>query len=41
MPIVQVTHRVMPSDTGQYFDQMRTEFRAGGGEIDIIGGGVI
>jgi multiple sugar transport system substrate-binding protein len=37
----QVTYRTMPSDTGQYFDQLRTEFQAGGGEIDVIGGDVI
>ncbi len=38
---IKVTHREMPSDTGQYFDQMRTEFQAGGGDIDVIGGDVI
>jgi multiple sugar transport system substrate-binding protein len=38
---IKVTHRVMPQDTGQYFDQIRTEFQAGGGEIDVIGGDVI
>jgi multiple sugar transport system substrate-binding protein len=38
---IRVTHRVMPQDTGQYFDQLRTEFQAGGGDIDIIGGDVI
>jgi multiple sugar transport system substrate-binding protein len=37
----QVQYRTMPSDTGQYFDQLRTEFQAGGGEIDVIGGDVI
>jgi multiple sugar transport system substrate-binding protein len=37
----QVKFREMPSDTGQYFDQLRTEFQAGGGEVDVIGGGVI
>jgi multiple sugar transport system substrate-binding protein len=37
----QVQYREMPSDTGQYFDQLRTEFQAGGGEIDVIGGDVI
>src|SRR5215210_3324889 len=37
----QVKYREMPSDTGQYFDQLRTEFQAGGGEIDLIGGDVI
>jgi multiple sugar transport system substrate-binding protein len=38
---IKVTHRVMPQDTGQYFDQMRTELQAGGGDIDVIGGDVI
>jgi multiple sugar transport system substrate-binding protein len=38
---IKVTHRVMPSNTGQYFDQLRTEFQAGGGDIDVIGGDVI
>ena len=31
----------MPSDTGAYFDQLRTQFQAGGGEIDVILGDVI
>jgi multiple sugar transport system substrate-binding protein len=38
---VTVKYRQMPSDTGQYFDQVRTEFQAGGGEIDVIGADVI
>src|SRR4029450_13871998 len=33
----QVTYRVMPADTGQYFDKLRTEFQAGGGDIDVMG----
>jgi multiple sugar transport system substrate-binding protein len=37
----QVRYREMPSDTGAYFDQLRTEFQAGGGEIDVIIGDVI
>jgi multiple sugar transport system substrate-binding protein len=37
----QVTLREMPADTGAYFDKLRTEFQAGGGEIDVIGGDVI
>jgi multiple sugar transport system substrate-binding protein len=37
----QVVHRNMPADTGQYFDKLRTEFQAGGGDIDVIGGDVI
>ena len=31
----------MPSDTGQYFDQLRTQFQAGGGDTDVIGSDVI
>ena len=38
---IKVEYREMPSDTGQYFDQLRTEFQAGGGDIDVIGGDVI
>src|ERR687897_580956 len=37
----QVTIREMPADTGQYFDKLRTEFQAGGGDIDVIGGDTI
>jgi multiple sugar transport system substrate-binding protein len=37
----QVVHREMPADTGQYFDKLRTEFQAGGGDIDVIGADVI
>jgi multiple sugar transport system substrate-binding protein len=37
----QVVLRTMPADTGQYFDKLRTEFQAGGGDIDVIGGDVI
>jgi multiple sugar transport system substrate-binding protein len=37
----RITYREMPSDTGQYFDQLRTEFQAGGGDIDVITGDVI
>ena len=36
-----VKYRQMPSDTGQYFDQIRTEAQAGGGDIDVIGADVI
>jgi multiple sugar transport system substrate-binding protein len=36
-----LTFRQMPSDTGQYFDQILTEFQAGGGNVDIIIGDVI
>src|SRR5918993_4882620 len=37
----QVTIREMPADTGLYFDKLRTEFQAGGGGIDVIGGDTI
>ena len=37
----EVTFREMPSDTGQYFDKLRTEFQAGGGDIDVMGSDVI
>ncbi len=37
----KVTHRVMPADTGQYFDKLRTEFQAQSSDIDVIGGDVI
>ena len=36
-----LTFRQMPSDTGQYFDQILTEFQAGGGNVDVIIGDVI
>ena len=38
---IQATFRVMPADTGQYFDKLKTEFQAGGGDIDVMGGDVI
>jgi multiple sugar transport system substrate-binding protein len=37
----KVTHRVMPADTGTYFDKLRTQLQAGSGGIDVIGGDVI
>ncbi len=37
----KVKQREMPIDTGQYFDKIRTQFQAGGGDIDIIIGDVI
>ena len=37
----QVVLREMPADTGLYFDKLRTEFQAGGGGIDVIGGDAI
>ena len=38
---ISVQYREMPTDSGQYFDKLRTDFQAGGGSIDIIGGDVI
>jgi len=38
---ITVQYREMPTDSGQYFDKMRTDFQAGSGSIDIIGGDVI
>ena len=37
----KVRFREMPSDTGEYFDQLRTQFQAGANDIDVIGGDVI
>ena len=37
----QVTYREMPANTGAYYDKLRTEFQAGGGDIDVIGADVI
>ncbi len=36
----RVSYRVMSADTGQYFNQLKIEFQAGGGETDLIGGDV-
>ena len=38
---IQVEWRRAPSDTGAYFDQLRTQFQAGGGDVDVISGDVI
>jgi multiple sugar transport system substrate-binding protein len=38
---IQAKYREMPSDTGSYFDQIRTEFQSGASPIDVIGGDVI
>jgi multiple sugar transport system substrate-binding protein len=38
---LKVKYQKMPIDTGQYFDKLRTQFQAGGGDIDIIIGDVI
>ncbi len=37
----RVRYREMPADSGQYFDQLKTELQAGASEIDVIGGDVI
>ena len=37
----RANYRVMAADTGQYFNQVKTEFQAGGGGIDLIGGDVV
>ena len=37
----RVTVRVMPSDYGEYFEQLETEFQVGGGGIDVILGDTI
>ena len=37
----KVTYRVMPTDTGQYFDKLQTEFQAGQSDIDVLGGDII
>ena len=33
--------RVMPSNSTTHYDKLKTEFQAGGGDIDVIGGDVI
>ncbi|MGI8540347.1 MAG: ABC transporter substrate-binding protein [Rubrobacteraceae bacterium] len=38
---IQIDYRQQPTDTGAYFDQLRTQFQAGGGDIALIGGDVI
>jgi multiple sugar transport system substrate-binding protein len=38
---IELVYQGMPTDTGAYFDQLRTQFQAGGGDIDIISGDVI
>ena len=37
----KVKYQEMPIDTGQYFDKLRTQLQAGGGDIDLIIGDVI
>src|SRR5215210_3976312 len=38
---IKVAWRVMPSDTGQYFDQLRTQFQAQDGSLTLIAGDVV
>jgi multiple sugar transport system substrate-binding protein len=38
---ITVEYREMPADSGQYFDKLRTEFQAGTGSVDVLGGDVI
>lgn len=38
---IQVEYRKMPSDTGTYFNQLRTELQSGASPIDVIGGDVV
>jgi multiple sugar transport system substrate-binding protein len=37
----KVTYREMPTASDAYFDKLRTQFQAGGGDIDVIGADVI
>ncbi len=37
----KVTYREMPTASDQYFDKLRTQFQAGGGDIDVMGSDVI
>lgn len=37
----RVRYREMPAEIDQYYEQLQTEFQAGGGEIDVVGGGLI
>lgn len=38
---IQVEYREMPADSGEHFDQLRTELQAGASPIDVIGGDLI
>lgn len=33
--------QVQPADSGQFFDRLRTQFQAGGGDLALIGGDVV
>jgi multiple sugar transport system substrate-binding protein len=37
----EATFRVMPSNSTTHYDKLKTEFQAGGGDIDVISGDVI
>jgi multiple sugar transport system substrate-binding protein len=37
----KVQFREMPTDSGAYFDKLRTQFQAGSGDIDVIGADVV
>src|SRR5215212_4968730 len=37
----KVTYREMPTDSGAYFDKLRTQFQAGSGDLDVIGADVV
>jgi multiple sugar transport system substrate-binding protein len=38
---IRVAWRVAAADSGQYFDKLRTEFQAGGGDTDVISADVV
>ena len=38
---IRINFREAPTDTGEFFQQLQTQFQAGGGDIDVIGGDVI
>src|SRR5215212_420493 len=38
---IEASLRVMPSNSTTHYDKLKTEFQAGGGDIDVIGGDVI
>ena len=38
---VEASLRAMPSNATTHYDKLKTEFQAGGGDIDVIGGDVI
>lgn len=38
---ISINFREAPTDSGEFFQQLQTQFQAGGGDIDVIGGDVI